>query len=128
MKIFKQIIIITLIILCVITLDVITNKITEIAICNISQKMEDLEKNIDNDSEKLNEEVEHLEKEWKKKEKQLSYYLEHDEIEKVSLNICLLKKEIEIKELEDAKETIAELKYLLNHIKEKPKLRINNIF
>ena len=36
--------------------------------------------------------------------------------------------EIEIEEYDYAKETIAEVKYLLNHIKDKPKLKINNIF
>lgn len=128
MKIFKQIIIITLIVVCVIVLEIITNKITANAIGDISKKMEELEKNIDENHKKLNQEVDNLEKEWKEKEEKLSYYLEHDEIEKVSLNIGLLKKEIEIEEYDYAKETIAEVKYLLNHIKDKPKLKINNIF
>lgn len=128
MKIFNQIIIIALIIVSVIVLEFITNKITEIAIADISEKMDKLEKSIEINSEKLNLEVENLEKEWEKKEEQLSYYLEHDEIEKVSLNICLLKKEIEIEDYEHAKETISEVKYLLNHIEEKPRLKINNIF
>ena len=89
MKIFKQIIIITLIVVCVIVLEIITNKITANAIGDISKKMEELEKNIDENHKKLNQEVDNLEKEWKEKEEKLSYYLEHDEIEKVSLNIGL---------------------------------------
>ena len=85
MKIFKQIIIITLIVVCVIALEIITNTITEKSISDISQKLEKIEKNIDENPQKLNEEVDKLEKDWKEKEEQLSYYLEHDESPQIGI-------------------------------------------
>ncbi|MGN1298613.1 MAG: DUF4363 family protein [Candidatus Scatovivens sp.] len=128
MKMFKQTIIIIIVIVFVILLDIITNNITKKSIENISKKLDEIEDYIESDSKKSNEEAKKINDDWKKLEDKLSFYLEHDELEKVSININLLKKQIQIEEFEDAKESITEVKYLLKHIEEKQKLKVKNIF
>lgn len=128
MKMFKQTIIIIIVIVFVILLDIITNNITKKSIENISKKLDEIEDYIESDSKKSNEEAKRINDDWKKLEGKLSFYLEHDELEKVSININLLKKQIQIEEFEDANESITEVKYLLKHIEEKQKLKVKNIF
>ncbi len=128
MRIFKQIIIIIFVLVLVISLDIITRKITKEAIENIKEELSILEKNIKTGSDGIIEETEQLDKKWKSIEDKLSFYLEHNELEKISIKIKLLKKEIEIDELNDAKETIMEINYSLEHVEEKQNLKIKNIF
>ena len=128
MKTFSQIIIIILIIVFVLVLDIITNNMTEKYIKKIESEMANIERVIDEKTEKLKEQTNNLDKMWKDIENKMSYYSEHNELEKVSLNIKLLKKQIEIEEYNLAKESISEINYILEHIEEKQKLKIKNIF
>ena len=67
-------------------------------------------------------------KDWEEKEVILSYYLEHDEIEKIGNDINLIEKQIEIEDIDDARQTITEVKFLFNHIENKQLLNIENFF
>lgn len=67
-------------------------------------------------------------KDWEEKEVILSYYLEHDEIEKIGNDISLIEKQIEIEDIDDARQTITEVKFLFNHIENKQILNIENFF
>lgn len=67
-------------------------------------------------------------KDWEEKEVILSYYLEHDEIEKIGNDISLIEKQIEIEDIDDARQTITEVKFLFNHIENKQLLNIENFF
>lgn len=127
MKVFKQIIIIISLIVIIIIADILTNNMTKSYIQKIKEKLENIEYLIEGKKD-LGNSAEELKNRWKEYEEKLSYFLEHDEIEKVSLNINLINKQVNIEKFEDALETIAETKYLLDHIKEKNELKINNIF
>ena len=67
-------------------------------------------------------------KDWEEKEEILSYYLEHDEIEKIGNDISLIEKQSEIEDIDDARQTITEVKFLFNHIENKQILNIENFF
>ena len=67
-------------------------------------------------------------KDWEEKEEILSYYLEHDEIEKIGNDISLIEKQIEIEDIDHARQTITEVKFLFNHIENKQILNIENFF
>ena len=67
-------------------------------------------------------------KDWEEKEEILSYYLEHDEIEKIGNDISLIEKQIEIEDIDDARQTIKEVIFLFNHIENKELLNIENFF
>ena len=129
MRIFEQITIVIIIVILVIVLDIITSKITKFCIENMEANIENISELLINENiDEANKKVKSIVKDWKKYEKKMNYYLEHNEIEKVSKQVILLKSQIEIKDINYAKQNIAELKFLLEHIEEKPKIKINNIF
>lgn len=116
-----------IIILFVSYLDIILN-------VHFEKEMKIMQNNI-NDLQELmikkengKEKVEELKKNWERFDYIAAYYTEHNELEKVSLKINLVKKNIEIDENDMTVEYLEELKFLLNHIFEKDKLSLKNIF
>ena len=69
-----------------------------------------------------------LKENWLKKQDKLSYFSEHDELEKVSRCLITLEENVKNEEYEIALEDGSEFMYWLNHIKEKDKLELKNIF
>lgn len=67
-------------------------------------------------------------KDWKEKYKKLAYYIEHDELEKVETELTSLEAHIDIEEYEDGVPELEKSIFILNHIKEKFKFDIKNIF
>lgn len=65
---------------------------------------------------------------WEEDNELLSYYLEHDELEKVNTQIVLVRGFLESDIPGDAIPEIEEGIYIIEHIKEKEKLSIKNIF
>lgn len=126
MRFFKEYIILFLIILFVILIEVITDNITSKSLESINSKIEDLEAVIESDEAK--EKVKELSEEWKKEETKLCYYMEHDELEKVSVLVDNVKSNIEADNDEEIKEQVNEIKYILEHVKNKQKIELKNIF
>ena len=65
---------------------------------------------------------------WEEDNELLSYYLEHDELEKVNTQIVLVRGFLESDTPGDAIPEIEEGIYIIEHIKEKEKLSIKNVF
>ena len=65
---------------------------------------------------------------WKEDNQLLSYYLEHDELEKVNTQFVLVRGFLESDTPVDAIPEIEEGIYILEHIKEKEKLSMKNVF
>lgn len=128
MRIFEQITIVIIIVILVIVLDIVTSKITINCIEDMDYKIDNISNLIDENIDEANKKAKNIVKDWEKHEKKMNYYLEHDEIEKVTKQVVLLKSQIEVNDINYAKQNIAELKFLLEHIEEKPKIKINNIF
>ena len=132
--------VIIVVIFLVIFLDFITEYYTNKVVEEVNQVLEnidtELEKRYVNNEIVLKEEEEKniremskkILKKWRTKENNLSFYIEHDEIEKVSDKINLLNKQIEIDNYIDAISSINEAKFLLKHITEKQSLTWKNIF
>ena len=132
--------VIIVVIFLVIFLDFITENYTNKVVEEVNQVLEnidtELEKRYVNNEIVLKEEEEKNIREmskkilqkWRTKENNLSFYIEHDEIEKVSDKINLLNKQIEIDNYIDAISSINEAKFLLKHITEKQSLTWKNIF
>lgn len=127
----KEIIISIIVIILIITLDVITNNYTVNTTAVLSDKIEKMKENILNsekDDEKIKVQMEDLQKEWKKYHQKLSYYLEHDELEKVETKLARVNGEIEIGKYEDTIAELDETIFILNHIKDKEKFSFQSIF
>lgn len=124
---FKPIFLAIIIIIFVLILDFITVNNTKKIVEFMNNSLNDIDEKLAQD-ENPDMEAKNLLTEWEKNEKILSYYLEHDEIEKIGNNINLIKKQIEIRDYDDARQSITETKFLFDHIEEKQKLNIENFF
>ena len=128
MKIFEQITIVIVIVILIIFLEVVTSKNTEYSINKMSDEINDISDFLEKDIGKVQEKSKNIFERWEKLENKMNYYLEHDELEKVGRQINILESQIKSKNILDIKQNIAEIKFLLKHIEEKPKLTIDNIF
>lgn len=127
----KEIIISIIVIILIITLDVMTTNYTSDAISILSEKIEEMKGNILNsekDEAKIKIQMKDLQTEWKKHHQKFSYYLEHDELEKVETKLARINGEIEIRKYEDTIAELDETIFILNHIKDKEKFSFQSIF
>lgn len=125
MRFIKETIGIILIIVFVISIEIITEKITNNSLRVISQKITNIE---ENGKEKIEESVNKLSETWKNEEAKLSCYMEHDELEEISKLINSLKFSSKKNDTEKIEENIDEIKFKMEHIKNKQKVKIKNIF
>ncbi len=83
--------------------------------------------------EKLNEkevqkEIENLKKSWLEKQEKLSFFTEHDELEKVTECLIMLEENYRNQEYTIALQNSKEFLYWLKHFEEKDKLKLKNVF
>ena len=141
MKLKKEIFLIIGISIFIIFLEIITNLITEESIKFIGEEIEEINfslskiKDMNFEGEEYKEfkgdiekKIGKLKENWLKKQDKLSYFSEHDELEKVSRCLITLEENVKNEEYEIALEDGSEFMYWLNHIKEKDKLELKNIF
>lgn len=125
MRFIKETIGIILIIVFVISIEIITEKITNNSLRVISQEITNIE---ENGEEKIEENVNKLSEAWKNEESKLSCYMEHDELEEISKLINSLEFSSKKNDTEKIEENINEIKFKMEHIKNKQKVKIKNIF
>lgn len=128
----KEFIIIILVVIIVIILEVITNNYRDQTIKNISGELNILREELLNKPEEIREDIKNMTEEidsnWKEDFKILAYYIEHDELEKVSTELILLKTYIEIEEYNSAIIVVDKCKFILEHIKDKQEFTFQSIF
>ena len=151
----KEFIICTIIIIGIVIGNGVTQGYTKNSIEDINAKLESLEQTLNeeleiNNNEKKNEQIESEEKtmngeeegkiteienkgeeiykEWEDMFSKLAYYIEHEELEKVSRNIENVKTYVKLEQYEDAIKEINEVIFVLNHIEEKYSFNLQNIF
>ena len=81
-----------------------------------------------NNKEYLIKRTESIKEDWEKDNELLSYYLEHDELEKVNTQIVLIKGYFESDSLQDSIPDLEECIFILKHIQEKEAFNLKNIF
>ena len=141
MKLKKEIFLIIGISIFIIFLEIITNLIAEESIKFIEEEIKEINFSLSKIKDMNFEEQEYkefkgdiekkigkLKENWLKKQDKLSYFSEHDELEKVSRCLITLEENVKNEEYEIALEDGSEFMYWLNHIKEKDKLEFKNIF
>lgn len=127
----KEIITTIIIIICIIAIEIITQKYTDKGLDEVGIRLSELKdqalsKEISNDE--LIKRTEAIDEFWKEKDNIFSFYLEHEELEKISTQIKTIKADFE-SDLEE--EVIPEIEkgiYILEHLKEKQKLLLKNVF
>ena len=83
---------------------------------------------VNKEQEESTKKMEDIENLWEEKDETMSYYIEHNEIEKVKTELTKLKANIETKDYQTAVESLDNCAFILKHIKEKSALKIVNIF
>lgn len=126
---FKEIMICITIITSIIVVDILTQNFTKKSVSEVNTIFENLKKEIvNNDKTKIDEEIKTIEKKWNDVHDILSYYIEHDEIEKVDTAIVTMKAFLETDDFSSAIAEIDEGKFVLEHIQEKYAFNLENIF
>ena len=129
-KMYKEIIVCIIVIALIFSIDLISNNYTK----KVFEEMNEILGNLRNemikeeDNAKINEEIKKIEKKWNESFKTLSFYIEHNELEKVAKQITLIKGNADAKEYSQAIPQLDECVFLLNHIKDKESLLIRNLF
>lgn len=125
----KQIVSILILLAIIIILDTVTLFNTDNSIKILDHDIERLKSSIEEEKKnEIDSNMKNLENNWRKCKESLSFYIEHDELEKVETEIVAFKSNIEVEEYETASEQIAKAKFILEHIAEKNKLKLKNIF
>ena len=129
MENWQKIVLVLIIFIFIIVLDLFLYFKTEKLINNSQNSLGVLEEKIDKGKlERDKKGLKQLDDKWGQYEKTLSFFIEHDELEKVSSKIAIIGENIENEEYESALEDIVEAKYILNHIKDKYNFSLKNIF
>lgn len=126
---YKEIIIIIVVIALVVGLDIISNNYLKESVEELSKELNELKTPIleEKKSDAQNQ-MQKIKKIWKEKYKVLAFYIEHDELEKVETELVRLSSDID---MEDYKHCLNELNtsiFILEHIQHKEELDIISIF
>ena len=127
----KEFVICTIILILIFVGNGITQGYSRSSIEDINEKLVDLREEMNkeeiNDKEVVKKEEE-IDKQWEEMFSRLAYYIEHEELEKVSKNLENIKTYISLKEYDNAIKEINEGIYILNHIEDKYSFNLQNIF
>ena len=127
----KEWIICFIVIFIVAITDIITQNYTKKSVEVIDSKLEVLKEELEKEEiqkEKLEEQMQDVMNIWKEKYEKLAYYIEHDELEKVETELTSLNAHIEVEEYEEGVPELEKSIFILNHIKDKFKFDVKNIF
>ena len=129
-RMLKELIITIGIVLIVIVGDILTQNYTEKCVEEMNNELEQIKQSVLNEEGKdeILEKISDLDNNWHNKLEKLVYYLEHDELEKVTTQLYEINGFSEIDEINEAVPKIEESKFLLNHIMDKEKFNFKNIF
>lgn len=127
----KEIIMSVVIVIVIIIGDLITNKITKDMVIEMTNKLESLKEIIEkeeSDEKEISSKIRDIKNTWENENKVLSYYLEHDELEKVETELNSLIGLSKDRDIEEELTTIQRAEFILEHISEKYRLSLNNFF
>lgn len=126
---YKEFIIIIVVVTLIVGLDFITNKYTKNTVEIMSNELNFLKEYIlEEDKEKAQTQMEIVKQRWEERYNILAFYIEHDELEKVETELTGLAADLNV---EEYKHCISELDttiFILEHIQEKEKFNLRSIF
>ena len=127
----REIIIIVLILIITIVGAIITqnylNKSTDLVVGKLNNLKENMKKE-DIVQENIKKEVEDVYNLWESVNEKWSTMILHDEIDLIEISLTKMKSKIESGDYDDSISELDTAIFLLNHIKEKEKLCLKNIF
>lgn len=113
----------------IIILEVLIQNFTDSTLSKMEKEIEDLKNSLlaenHEESKKKSEEIKAY---WEEKEEKFGYFMDHEEIEKLSTKIMIIDENANNSEYKLALEDSIEAKFLVKHIKDKLKMNMGNVF
>lgn len=134
----KEIIISIIVIAIVIIGNIVTQNNTKQCVTELNGELADLKNSLidvidDNKKKdeyylKYKEKSTNIRDRWDEMQEVLSFYIEHDELEKVETQLAVMNGQMESKLYDDAVAEIEKCQFILEHIADKTAFNIKNIF
>ena len=127
----RELIVTIIIVIIIIISGILTQENTKKTMSDINSRLQNFKEDVLEDKKQNNElfeDVNQLYDYWMEKDKILSLYIEHNELEKINTHLMTIKGYIEA---EDVKESISEIEKCISvveHLEEKQAVNIKNIF
>ena len=126
---YKEIVIIIVVIALVVGLDIVTNKYTNDSVEIIGEELRILKEYIlKENKEDANKQMKIIKEKWKEKYKILAFYIEHDELEKVETELTGLEADLSVEEYKHCISELDTTMFILHHIQEKEEFHFRSIF
>lgn len=125
----KETVISIVIVIMIFSLDIFTQRFTDKTTAEITEiftELKDLA--VEENKEKMETKIAELDEKWNKRHDKLAYYIEHDELEKVDTAIVSAKSYIQTEDYSSAASELDVGKFVLEHIQEKYKFNLVNVF
>ena len=120
---YKELIIIVIVIALIVGLDIITNKYTNETLEVLSSELNILKDYIlKEEKESSQEQMKKIKQNWEERYKILAFYIEHDELEKVETEMVKLEADIEVEEFKHCISELETTNFILEHIQEKEEM------
>ena len=126
----KEVIICVIILIFIFVGHIITQNYSKNSSEEITKDLEGLKVMIDENIEvnKLEVKADEIENKWNEKYNKLAYFIEHEELEKVKTGLVSIKSFVKSEENSELMNEVDKTIYLLEHIVEKNKVNLKNIF
>lgn len=124
----KEIVITVIILVAIIGLNAFVGKYVDDKLNYVLSELNDLRQLIEEEKyEEANQKIDEIDEYWEKSEDIVSFFVEHDELEKVMTEYTSLKTYCKL-EQEEAFEALDKMAFIIKHIEEKDDLKLKNIF
>ena len=124
----KEIVITVIILVAIIVLNAFVGKYVDDKLNYVLSELNDLRPLVEEEKyEEANQKINEIDEYWKKSEDIVSFFVEHDELEKVMTEYTSLKTYCKL-EQEEAFEALDKMVFIIKHIEEKDDLKLKNIF
>ena len=129
MRLLKEYVIVAVILVFVFFMEHITSKNLNNSVKWMKDGIMSIENKLEEnrETEAQNEFLE-LKGKWEGEQEKLAFFVEHEELEKVSNDMVIIESNFEQNEADEIDENITDLKFMLDHIEEKNQLNLKNIF
>lgn len=129
----KEVIICIIIVLAIIAGNIFTESYTSDAVKLISDNLNELREEVISDIENVDrdnvmEKIKNIEDKWHKVYYLMAYFIEHEELEKVETSLIAVESYIDSEEYGESISKIDESVFILEHIKKKYEVTLQNIF
>ena len=124
----KEIVITVIILVAIIGLNAFVGKYVDDKLNYVLSELNDLRPLVEEEKyEEANQKINEIDEYWKQSEDIVSFFVEHDELEKVMTEYTSLKTYCKL-EQEEAFEALDKMAFIIKHIEEKDDLKLKNIF